>query len=325
MCFMKWSSFAYFVLISIALSSCKKDLLHWQNIQMLNSNTTSRLNKIKFVDNNTCIIGGGEKFLQAEVIISTDGGYTWTSNSFLTIGKGMYGLGVSPGGRVYLSGFDAKVIYSPDKGLHWQTGYVSEYAYYVGVSFPSENVGYMVSTIGQDSGTIVRVDSNLITSYVKKYKAGLNDISMADPQTGYVIGYGIVLKTSDSGNSWSYADITGNDNYTGIDVHNENDVWLCGYSGGIFHTVDGISWNWVRNGNDFILPKYHLLAIAFKNDNVHGWAVGEKGMLIATDDGGHHWEQYEQFTDNPLRSIVICPNGDLLVAGDNGTLYRITP
>jgi photosystem II stability/assembly factor-like uncharacterized protein len=183
----------------------------------------------------------------------------------------------------------------------------------------------MVSTFGQDSGYVVRVDDNLAASDVKKYKAGLNNVAMADPTTGYVIGYGILLKTTDAGNSWSYTSIEGYDNYTGIDIHSKDDVWICGSGGSIFHTTDGNSWKQIRNGNDITKPRYRLQGIVFNVDNIHGWAVGDKGILIATDDGGDHWEEFEHFTNSALHSVALCPNGDLLIAGDDGMLFRITP
>ena len=60
-------------------------------------------------------------------------------------------------------------------------------------------------------------------------------------------------------------------------------------------------------------------------DKLNGWAAGEQGKIIYTDDAGKHWSEYDYFTDNAIRSLVLCPNGDLLAAGDNGTLFRITP
>ena len=100
---------------------------------------------------------------------------------------------------------------------------------------------------------------------------------------------------------------------------------MCGSNGGIYHTYNGgNSWERFRNGNDISLPRYHLQSIIFK-DNLNGWAVGESGKMIHTDDGGRHWEEYDQFTTSNLFSVAICPNGDLLVAGDGGALYRIIP
>ncbi len=59
----------FFLLFLITFfSACKKDLLHLQKVQQLNSNTTSRLNNIRFINDSICIIAGGVQFLQSEVL-----------------------------------------------------------------------------------------------------------------------------------------------------------------------------------------------------------------------------------------------------------------
>ncbi len=307
-------------------SACKKDLLQFTGVQALNSHTNSRLNKICFVDSNTCIVVGGEKFDRSDIVVSNDGGYTWNDYSFLAAPKGMYSLAVSPSRHIYTSGYDAHVIYSPDRGHNWQTRYIDRYAFYVGASFPADTVGYFVSTIGQDSGAIVKVDTNLNVRLYKRTLIGLNDIKMFNTKVGYVIGYGAILKTSDAGQTWNYLATGGEDNFFGMDVHSENDAWFCGYAGGITHTTDGgQSFTWLRNGNDITIPSYRLYDIVFRPDDLSGWAVGGKGLVIHTTDGGNHWAQYEKFTDSDLFNIAICPNGDLLISGDNGTLFRLKP
>jgi photosystem II stability/assembly factor-like uncharacterized protein len=62
--------------------------------------------------------------------------------------------------------------------------------------------------------------------------------------------------------------------------------------------------------------------IVFK-DAQNGWAVCDNGKMIHTDDGGKHWAEYEQFTTSSLRGITLCPNNDLLVVGDNGSIFRL--
>jgi photosystem II stability/assembly factor-like uncharacterized protein len=80
----------------------------------------------------------------------------------------------------------------------------------------------------------------------------------------------------------------------------------------------------MRNGNDLTRPHYSLHDILFTN-RYRGFAVGEGGALIYTDDGGHHWMEYERFTDVTLRSMYLAKDGSLLICGDNGSLYRVRP
>ncbi|MBA3829085.1 MAG: hypothetical protein H0X33_09130 [Taibaiella sp.] len=314
----------YTIILCLLLTGCKKDLLHWQKVSEINSFTASRLNHIKFINDSVCIIGGGEKFSRAEVLRSVDRGYTWELDSFPVAGKGLYGLGTTNDGRIYLSGINGEVVYSLNYGKTWQIRQVNPSIYYVGISFPDKNKGLLISTNVQTDGSISVTDSNLNVLKSTAYPFGLNNIIMANTSIGYISGYGGVLKTIDEGQTWSYLTPVGNDNYTGMQVLNENEVWICGYGGSILHTSDGgVSWQRLRNGNDITLASYHLYDIVFK-DNLNGWAVGENGKVIHTDDGGHHWMEYDHFTDNALLSIAICPNGDLLTCGENGALFRLS-
>ncbi|MCW3123014.1 MAG: hypothetical protein JWQ38_2506 [Flavipsychrobacter sp.] len=310
-----------FLCLIVFTDSCKKDLLHWQSVQQLNSNTTSRLNNIKFIDNNICIVSGGKQFDQSDVLRSTDGGYTFTHNTYASAPKEMYGMGIAPNGTIYLSGVDGDVLHSSDSGKTWQFHRIDNYLVSLGGYFTTPNTGIFVSSVLQKQSSITRVDSNFKITDQQTFLFGLNNIYMTSPSTGYVIGYGAVMNTINGGDTWNFQDVKG-DNFTAMDLHG-NEIWMCGSNGSIMHTYDGgVKWSTFRNGNDITLPRYYLRSILFK-DGMNGWATGDKGLVIHSKDGGAHWAEFDQFTTNSLRSIALCPNGDLLVAGDNGALYRI--
>ena len=304
-------------------ASCKKDVLHWQHVQQLASNTTSKLNHVRFITDSICVIGGGVHFDKAEVLRSTDGGYTWSNYSYPEAGKGMYGLGIGTDGTVYMCGTDGCVLHSSDSGATFRFRRIWDWEYYVGVSFPSPDTGLLVTTHLDEDGSITKIDSacNIISK--KYFGFGLSDIYMVNTKVGYVVGYGAVLKTIDGGLNWSYLDPYG-DKFTCMDIHGD-ELWLCGYAGSIFHSTDaGAHWAQLRNGNDLAVKKYRIWSIVFK-DSYKGWASCDDGAVIYTDDGGRHWSEYDKFTNQALRSIVICPDNDVMVCGDNGALYRLTP
>lgn len=316
-------SFIGFTLLLLWAAGCKKDLLQLQKVQQLNSNTTHRLNRIGFITDSICFIGGGVQFEQATVLQSRDGGYTWTASNYPDAGKAMYGMGISPFGRLYMCGVDGTVLHTSDTGKSWQVSRIDDWQHYVGGLFVTPDTGVFVYTVLQRLSAITQVDANFKIISQDTFGFGLNDIFMVNPSTGYVVGYGAVMKTTDFRRTWVFQDVDG-DNFTSMDIHG-GEIWMCGAAGGIFHTTDGgTHWERLRNGNDLSLPRYMLRDLVFK-DKLHGWAVGDKGVLIHTRDGGRHWMEYDRFTTNALRSIAICPNGDLLVAGDGGALYRITP
>jgi photosystem II stability/assembly factor-like uncharacterized protein len=308
------------LLFVLVFASCKKDLLHWKKVQQISTNTTCRLNHVKFIGASICLATGGDKYQKSEILRSEDGGYTFTSYSDPKAEKGMYGFGQSPSGKIYLCG-DGTAMFSGDSGKTWNQDNPRHWLFYQGVAYPTEDTGVYVSTVTEEFGAITQVDASFKVINELNFKFGLHDIYMTSQSTGYVIGYGAVMKTTDYRHTWQFQDVKG-DFFMCMDIHGD-EIWMCGYNGGIFHTTDGgAHWEKLRNGNDITLVRYHLYGIVFK-DKQHGWAAGDNGKLLYSDDAGHHWAEYDHFTDNALRSIALCPNGDLLVAGDNGTMFRI--
>jgi len=303
------------------LNACKKDLLQFQNVQQLNSHTTTdRFNRILFINNTIGFIVGGQRFYNATILMTKDGGYTWTYNSFPNAPKGLYGITQTPSGSIYVCGFDGKLLHTNDSGNTWSFKQM-QYILYTDIAFPTPQQGILVGGISFNSGYITYIDSagNFIKWDSLSYQ--LNRIKMADNITGYICAYGTMLKTNDGGQTWNALNISGED-FTGIDIHG-SEIWVCGYNGSVYHSGNaGNSWQKERNGNDITQISYRLLDIVFK-DSQNGWAVGEDGVVIQTVDGGQHWMQYSQFTASSLRSIAIRPDGSLLVAGDNGALYSL--
>ncbi len=310
-----------FCLLLVVLTvSCKKDVLHTDKVYRLVSNTTDRMNRMIFINDKTCLVAGGEKYDRATILRSDNGGYTWTAGSYPLAGKAFYGLGIAPSGHIYMSGVDGVVLHSGDSGQSWQLGRIPDWEQYVGISFPTSDTGVFVSTTLQRMGAIVQVDTNFNIISKDTFLHGINDVYMVSPSTGYVIGYGAVLKTTDFRRTWVYQDVKG-DNFTAMDVHGD-EIWMCGANGSVFHTDNGgAAWQRLRNGNSLALKHFSLRDILFI-DNTHGWAVGDDGLVIYSQDGGSNWMEFDRFTTSTLRAIVKCPNGDMLIAGDGGELYR---
>lgn len=308
--------------VLLLFSACKKDELHFQQVEKIDSHTTSRLNKILFINDSEGFIAGGERFYAATLLGTKDGGNSWQQLTFPQADKGLYGITWAPSHTVYACGFDGKLLYSNDTGRNWHFSQM-QYLAYNDIAFPNAQYGIVVGGVSFNSGYWSTIDSagNFIKWDSVSYQ--LNCIKMLNSNLGYMCGYGIVQKTTDGGQSWDILDVKGDD-FTGMYISNDgNELWLCGYQGSIFHSSNaGQSCERLRNGNDITRVSYHLLDIVFK-DNMNGWAVGENGVVIYTDDGGHHWSEYSHFTSDALRSIVIMPNNTLLVAGDNGALYRL--
>lgn len=309
------------LLILLLFASCKKDLLHYKSVQQLDTHTTAdRLDRILFIDNNNGFIVGGQRFSNACILRTTDGGYRWSYGSYPAAGKEMFGIVASAKGNLYSIGLDGKLLSSTDTGNSWQFNQL-RYLPYTDMAFIDSNHIQLVGGESFNSGlrSLLDIRNNSVTYDSLSYQ--LNKVKFISATTGYTCGYGIALKSTDGGTTWNFLPVQGDD-FTGMTIQG-NDIWLCGYNGCVFHSGDaGANWERLRNGNDITLIKYNLQDIIFK-DKLNGWAVGENGVVIHSVDGGHNWSQYDQFTTNGLMCINICANGDLLVAGYNGTLYRL--
>jgi Photosynthesis system II assembly factor YCF48 len=52
-----------------------------------------------------------------------------------------------------------------------------------------------------------------------------------------------------------------------------------------------------------------LVSVIFAGDGRHGWAVGERGTILATQNGGESWQTQPSDTTNNLGSVVFAGDG----------------
>ncbi len=313
-----------FFFLMITCCSCKKDLLHFQSAKRIETHTTTdRLDCIYFISDSIGFITGGERFLTATILSTRDGGNSWNYQNFPEAGKRLSAITQAPSGVLYTIGFDGKMLISKDTGRTWSF-FQSWFHPYKDIYFPAANRGLIVGGISFNAGFKTVIDGDGFMQPYDSLSFELNDIEMANPKTGFIAGYGVILKTTDSAKTFQELNIH-NENFTALFAKNESEIWTCGYNGSVYHSADGGNkWEAFRNGNNITIPRYRLLDIAFR-DSENGFACGEDGLLIYTDDGGRHWFQFEHFTDAALRNIWLMADGSLLVCGDAGTLYRLFP
>ncbi len=301
---------------------CKKGKLNFNHVQQIETGTDGRINDIFFIDNQVGFAVGGKRFSEALIFKTTDGGDNWIKVSYPEAGKGLYGINQSSSGKIQAIGFDGKMLHTTDTGNNWQFKQLSPWYSYKDVYLKSDNSGIVIGGNSFNSGYIVHIDANGQNQSSDSFAIELNDIKMLDDQTGFITGYGVVLKTTNSWQTWNFLDIK-NDNFTAIYALNNSDMWVCGKGGSIYRTTNGgSSWERQRNGNAITRAKYMLNDILFI-DHQTGWAVGEDGVVLKTTDGGNKWEKYKDFTGSALFCIKRAPDGNLIVGGENGSLYKL--
>jgi len=309
-----------FLILLIGLSACKKDLLPVRRVRQINTGTSDRLNRIRFLDEMTGICVGGDRFEHSRILRTTNGGRSWSTVNNAEASKELFGIAQSVFGRVYLIGYDGKLLFSDDFGASWEFRQL-RFETYKAIDMRSPQNPVAIGGISFDRGDVMDLGSEADLLRHDSVDYELNDIRFATAGRAYRCGYGTIQFSTDSGRNWNWAPYK-NDNYSAIEVL-ENRVWVCGREGSILRSLDGgQSWERLRNGTYIGEKKYRLNDIAFRNEN-EGFAVGEKGVVLYSRDAGAHWSELESFTSAHLMGLSIHPDGRIFICGEGGELWEL--
>ncbi len=143
---------------------------------------------------------------------------------------------------------------------------------------------------------------------------GLAAVAFCDDAHGWAVGSGI-LATSDGGDTWTVQEMpTGVAALTGVACVDARHAWVCGRTGRhsvIIATADaGATWRVQYEGAG---ASSDLSDVAFA-DSLHGWAVGDDG-IVATSDGGVHWGVQKTVSAVTSLAAVSCTDAQRVWAG----------
>jgi photosystem II stability/assembly factor-like uncharacterized protein len=143
-------------------------------------------------------------------------------------------------------------------------------------------------------------------------------VGFLDARHGYRAGTGGLARTGDGGETWEQL---GGRRFNGLCVLDRDTLWA---------VADG---GWVVSGPERTRQrtptKENLLDVSFATPAV-GWAVGEKGTILHTRDGGATWELQDAPAKRALYGVAgvdedraWAVGGDgILATGDGGRTWR---
>lgn len=225
-----------------------------------------------------------------------------------------------------------------------------------GVSFAIDAIGIVVGDDGKIAITsdTAQTWSDPTTN---PSVAALNDVIMLSVTDAVAVGNnGTVLRTTNAGVDWTAIDVGGlTDNLFSVEFSGASAGWISGENGTLLMTSDGgASWtpqtsgthldlwdasfvsatdgwaagdftivNTANGGSDWTtikskttaLPTLH--AIAFTDAN-HGWAVGDAGTIVSTDDGGASWLLLQHRDDFWLNDVQFLTATEGWAVGGRG-------
>ncbi len=155
------------------------------------------------------------------------------------------------------------------------------------------NIGILLLTAllacgihAQESGDIPEPQPSAMVPMATE--ALLLDATRVEGKIVAVGDFGIVLISTDDGETWQQSQVPTRAMLTGVWFHDSNLGWAVGHDAVVLKTTDGgNTWELVNYEPDLLLPLFDV----WFADASTGLAVGPYGFVLKTRDGGDTWEE----------------------------------
>lgn len=319
---MKSNIYLNLLIISIFCAvSCQKSSTEIV-LTPIESGTDNDLKAVCIQDDNHISAVGGDQWTYGVWLQSKDGGTTFTKKDGEK--KALNAVLFSPDGAQYAIGTNGvlmRKIINPDT-----IGPCMYPLYSVlhGLAIRNDSVCFMVGGEGFQGGSISKY---IHRGYWNRdglsvpFPQELRDITYANDTTLIAVGYGLVLRSTDSGKTWETLPIK-NDFFFSIHFPTDRVGYIVGYHGSILKSVDaGATWALLRDGDKLTVSDEPFRRVFFKNENT-GYIVGDKGLFWRTTDGGTHWATIDSESKKTFFDVKVTDKGLGLVVGEAGTVLR---
>jgi len=182
-------------------------------------------------------------------------------------------------------------------------------------------------------GTIIKTTNAGTNWGVLNNVGGTNDylysVCFADYNTGWCVGYNLILKTTDGGNSWAtqqFPTFVITPRFNSVYFIDNSTGWAVGGYSSILKTTNGGN-NWIKQ---YFNGASHY-SVFFLDNNIGWMASGEPGLTFSggyiskTSNSGNNWNrQYygSSFQDTVMNSIFFADYNTGWTAGFNGKIYK---
>jgi photosystem II stability/assembly factor-like uncharacterized protein len=274
------------------------------NWNFLSKGTTEHLWSIDFC-NKDCgyAVGFG-----GTVLKTNNAGVDWTSCTATSYD--LLSVSCTDPNTVFVSGKNNLIMKSTDAGNTWTNyfGYTNKYLY--STFFLDNNIGFVAG----DDGTIYKtINSGTDWSILSDPLYGsIMSIYFLNPDNGFFVNHeGEIYMTNTGGTVWNKV-YTATSSLWDISFVNSNSGFIAGDKL-ILKTIDGgISWT-------AIPANWTLFSVCFVNE-MTGYAVGDYGVVLCTNDGGITWAVTCTGAPSFLRSVTFTDETHGYIAGYFGTI-----
>ncbi len=294
------------------------------------SGTTRDLKGVFFTDaNNGVAVGEGGTILR-----TTNGGTTWTSQPSGTANH-LYAVFFTDANTGFVVGEAGTILQTTNAGVTWASQSSGTQAPLWAISFANHmrgiaiGVGFAAASPDSDgtrlyttTGGATWVNRSTVTGGLR---IALSGVSFLDSSTVIIVGYGMILRSSDAGVTWRGIHIPGLDktltavSFAGSSTGTAVGITTNGSAGTIMRTTDaGRSWAIQSSG---VFPG---LQSVYFTDSSTGTAVGHGGAIARTTDGGTTWVRQISGTLRSLYGTFFTSADTGIAVGLSGTILRTT-
>lgn len=157
--------------------------------------------------------------------------------------------------------------------------------------------------------------------------AALSSVTFVGERTGWAAGHwGAILRTDDGGETWraQRVDVRQDRPLFGIHFFDATHGVAVGLWSLVLVTEDGgATWQTVEMPAPEGAKKADLNLLGlFADPGGRLFAAAERGMVLRSDDRGHHWAYLPTGYTGSFWTGLVAADGSLLAAGLRGSLYR---
>jgi photosystem II stability/assembly factor-like uncharacterized protein len=267
------------------------------------------------------------------VLTSRDGGQHWTAqisgaNNTLA-GISLTGIALSADGQYAVaSGSIGTILISRDGGQHWTAQTSGTYSHLTSTALSAD--GKRAIVVGDDGAILTSNDGGqLWTAQTSGTKKRLTSIALsANGGHAVVVGdQGTILTSNDGGQHWAAQTGGSYNNLTGIALSADGQYAVAaGDIGTILTSGDG-GRHWtalICNSTEDIRicnTTEDLRGIGLSADGERAVAVGVKGAILTSRDGGQYWKTQTGGIEAVHNGIALSADGQRAIAvGDYGTI-----
>lgn len=311
------------LVLSWFVTSCKKELPGLP-YQKLSSPVSVAFRDVHVFNANEFVISGGDNDKGA-VLYTYDGGLTWeiSKSTFENPVNSIYFLNRDTG---FCADGDILIYKTTNGGHDWNAFYGTSWPLTVNrnlrdIWFTTDSTGFVCGGKNYGNGVLFKTENSGNYWSFNEYSHEYRGICFQDDRNGIMCGYGSLLYTTDGGTSFNPID-NKNSYYTGIGQFNGL-YWMCDFNGGVYtFTGSGQNWREVRNAKTWNTSHHQQNCIALSQDGVIA-VSGPNGFFSWSRDNGSSWNDRTSFDGSDILQIAWIDNRNLIAVGKNG-IYKVS-